>query len=85
MGRMDQHTRAFIHCQQMIILIKNRQRAILGRVVGLFLIQHGSDHVTGLHREVIMLGYPIDENLLLPFQTVDKTRRHFHFLFQERG
>ena len=67
MGRMDQHTRRFIHRQNMVIFIQNGQFSLLGRVFRLPFFQADGDHIPALHRKIRVLRLTVNPDRISPF------------------
>ena len=46
---MDQHASRLVHCQKVLVLIKNGERSFLGRVLRLGIVQGDGDDIPGLY------------------------------------
>ena len=83
-GGVDQHPGRFIHCQQVFVFVKNRQGAVLCRIIRLGFLQRNRDDIPGLYGIIGMLGDAVDKELILPFQPVHEPCGHGHFFSQKR-
>ena len=82
-GRVNQHSRRLFHRDQMVILVKDGQGALLRGIFRFRLIQNDGELISGFHRVVRMLRLSVDQDQILPLQPVHKPGGHFQFLFQE--